>query len=338
MEKGLEEILESFKNLKVAVVGDVMLDVYKWGLVERISPEAAAPVVNVHDRSQNLGGAGNVAANVSSLGANCELYGVVGDDRNGEEIKKLCSEKGIETFLVFGKNPTISKERIMGEAPSKRGYFQQIARVDEGESASRNITSQNREEFFSAFSEGLGDVDALILSDYNKGFFDKELSLRIIKLARERDIKIFVDPKADNIDYFLEATLISPNRSEAEKITSIKIIENGRALSLDQLRGASKFLREVYEFDLCTITCDSEGVFYDSGGSDYGMVEAGTKKGKEVSGAGDTFIASLALAYTFGKDLRESVEFANLVSGIAVEQYGVVAPTAQEVLERYRES
>src|SRR3989344_7334575 len=159
LKMDLEKILEGFKKLKVAVIGDAMLDRYEWGVVDRISPEAPAPVVNVYRVSQNLGGSGNVAANVSSLGAKCSLYAVVGNDRDGEELRELCNSAGIKTNFYADGNPTITKNRIMGESASKRGYFQQITRVDRGEYYPRELKEIGQRYFLDIFEKSIEESD-----------------------------------------------------------------------------------------------------------------------------------------------------------------------------------
>jgi len=335
LKMDLEKILEGFKKLKVAVIGDAMLDRYEWGVVDRISPEAPAPVVNVYRVSQNLGGSGNVAANVSSLGAKCSLYAVVGNDRDGEELRELCNSAGIKTNFYADGNPTITKNRIMGESASKRGYFQQITRVDRGEYYPRELKEIGQRYFLDIFEKSIEESDLLILSDYNKGIFSEKFAQEIIRISKARDVPVFIDPKPKNIRYFRGGTLISPNRDEAEKITGIGIITNG-GIDNSRLLSAAEELKKKCLVDCCTITCDSEGVFYYRNNQDHGMVPAGTKKGKDVSGGGDTFLASVSLASAMGASLQYSVQFANCVSGIVVEKYGVVVPTVKEIKERYK--
>ncbi len=322
----------TFNNLKIVVIGDVMLDIYKWGVIERISPEAPVPVVNICKVTQNLGGAGNVAANITALGGKCKLYTSIGNDREAEKIRQLTQGK-IESFFVIEEYPTITKERIMGESPSKRRHPQQMLRIDQGEYEPRTLSHENREKILNSLNENSKNIDLIILSDYNKGFFNKYFSQEIIRIANSNQIPVFADPKPENIEYFRNSTLVSPNRSETEKITKTKIIENGDKINHEKLLQASQYLKEKYNFQLCTITCDSEGVFY-SDNLNYGLIPAGTKKCREVSGAGDTFLASLSLAYAKEQELKKAVEFANLVSGIAVEKKGIIAPTIREVLER----
>ncbi|MGL6170205.1 MAG: bifunctional heptose 7-phosphate kinase/heptose 1-phosphate adenyltransferase, partial [Fusobacteriaceae bacterium] len=204
----LVEILEKFNNVKIAIIGDMMLDDYIIGIVERISPEAPVPVVRVVEEKFVLGGAANVASNLATLGAQTICYGVIGNDFNGERLIQTLKEKGIETsgIIKSKERPTIVKRRIIG------GH-QQLLRIDWEDN--KKISTEQENEIIENVRKNIGELDAVILSDYDKGVLTERVAKEIIKIAKENGKIITVDPKPKNVKNYKGATSMTPNRKEA---------------------------------------------------------------------------------------------------------------------------
>ncbi len=311
------EIIEGIKSAKIAVVGDVMLDRYVWGVVERISPEAPVPIVSLTGESTNLGGAANVAANVSSLGAEVVLFGVVGDDDDGRKLIELALKNGFnEAGLAIDKNrPTTVKTRVISQS-------QHIVRIDKEviHSISPDIEEHLINRFL-AFNDGF---DAIILEDYNKGVLTPKLIEFFIKWANEAKIPIGVDPKKENFWVYKHATLFKPNLRELENAL-------GYSLRDEQvfIEGCKK-ARERLEVDYLLVTRGEQGMTLFSKDS-IEVIPTRAHRVADVSGAGDTVIATLITALTGGATIREAASLANFAASVVIAELGAVPVDLMEL-------
>jgi len=304
---------------RVLVVGDLMLDRYLWGEVDRISPEAPVPVVRVTRNTERLGGSANVAANLVGLGIEAALAGHVGEDAEGERLATLLRESGIRPVLTrTGDRPTTTKTRVIG------GH-QQMLRLDQedtgphAEPASQALLDTVLEEL-ARWPPG-----ALILSDYAKGALTAEVCQRLIAAARSRGIPVLVDPKGHDYRKYRGATVLTPNQKEAAEACGCA------ARDVDCILAGAEALRRELELDFLPVTRGEHGIalLEDKGIS---HLPATAKQVFDVSGAGDTVIATLAAGLLAGLDAAESCRLANLAAGVVVAKVGTVPVTLEELL------
>lgn len=318
----LEKIEEKLKNIKILVIGDCILDRYFVGEVNRISPEAPVPVFDLRETYFSLGGAANVAANLRGLNVKVELMGVVGKDEHGKILKDLAKKEGIGTkgILEDSIRPTTLKTRIIAQS-------QQLLRIDREER--RPVNKNLKKKFQEIYEELLSEVDGIILSDYAKGMFLSEsFCAWIIGEARRKGKFLMVDPKSVDWKKYEGATSITPNFKEFKE-TALK--EN---LFQDDLKKSAPILVERYNLDFFVVTLGKDGIFYyhPKEGSFYSPSQA--KEVYDVSGAGDTVIASLGAFYCVGLPLRQTVELANIAAGIVVGKMGT-KPVYWEEIKRF---
>jgi rfaE bifunctional protein kinase chain/domain len=296
---------------QVLVVGDVMLDRYWYGAVDRISPEAPVPVVRVTREEERLGGCGNVAFNVVSLGAQASLLSVVGDDDNGQRLRRLLDASGIQTHL--GSDPqlqTTVKLRIIGRQ-------QQLLRADfESEPRSEVLASQTRQ-----FHTLLPQHQAVLFSDYGKGGLTHIADM--IAAARAAKLPVLVDPKGSDYSRYAQATVITPNRAELQQVI-------GRWHDEAHLLQMAQALRQDLKLDALLLTRSEEGMsLFDAQGVLH--VPAVAREVFDVTGAGDTVIATLASLMGAGLSMREVLPWANKAGGIVVGKFGTASVTFQEL-------
>jgi D-beta-D-heptose 7-phosphate kinase/D-beta-D-heptose 1-phosphate adenosyltransferase len=304
-------ILPDFSSCRLLVVGDVMLDAYVWGEVERISPEAPIPVVRVRERSYRLGGAANVAANVAGLGCAVRLLGVVGADGAARRMRNLLRDAAIEDDCVVCPGlPTVTKTRIMGGR-------QQVVRLDE--EAPGPIDSSSRKEILARLVRGLDGVQAVILSDYGKGVLDGELLGSCIDQCRKRGVPVFVDPKRLDWTAYAGAFCVTPNRKEFERVCRVL------GLTGDNLEEKAAFVRKRFDLQSLLVTLGPQGmVFFNETGVGC-AVPSQAREVFDVSGAGDTVIAVLASARAAGCPMTDAVRLANCAAGLVVARVGTCA-------------
>lgn len=315
-------VIDSFADKRVLIVGDVMIDSYLWGSVKRISPEAPVPIVTVKERSTRLGGAANVGKNVRSLGAKAVLATVIGDDANGDLILPLLEEQGIETSGVIrskGRKTTIKTRVISGH--------QHICRVDDEQVD--DISSEAEAELLHSIGTIIssGAVDVIILEDYNKGVLTESCITSIISLAREAEIPVAVDPKKENFLVYRGVQLFKPNLVE---------LKEGLKIDLDpkdegSLRSAVSELREQLRNDCTLLTLSEHGVYVDNG-TDRVHIPAHERSIADVSGAGDSVIATAALCLASGVSIADLAALSNLAGGIVCEKVGVVPIDRMDLL------
>jgi D-beta-D-heptose 7-phosphate kinase/D-beta-D-heptose 1-phosphate adenosyltransferase len=304
----------------VVVVGDVMLDVFVFGQVTRISPEAPVPVVRVTEETERLGGAANVALNVRSLGGLVALVGVVGDDRAGVHLAEASIARGVDARLVsIAARPTTVKTRIMA-------HQHQMVRTDREVTEPIDATVETR--LLAQIAKVLKKGSALIVSDYHKGVVTRPFMRALIALARSREVRVLVDPKVRNIGFFKGAFLVTPNQKEAEEISGIAIRTDG-----DAERAVHRIAQRAGSQG-ALVTRGEEGMSLGlrvGRKFSYWHVRATAREVFDVTGAGDTAIATLALALVAGALPHEAMVLSNLAAGVAVGKLGTSSVTPAEI-------
>ena len=300
-----------FQQTRILVVGDVMLDRYWFGDSERISPEAPVPIVQVAKIDERLGGAANVARNVAALGAKTSLLGVVGIDEAGTRLSELLLASGVDSHLEQdAKVPTTVKLRVIARQ-------QQLIRLDFEEAPSAAAL----EHKLARFEALLGAVDAVILSDYGKGALDQVATM--ILQAKAKQKIILVDPKGSDFERYRGATVITPNRGELRQVI-------GKWASEDELTERAQALRHSLDIQALLLTRSEEGMsLYTDAGVSH--VRAQAREVFDVSGAGDTVIATLAVALAAAWPLERAMALANRAGGIVVGKLGTATVTSEEL-------
>jgi rfaE bifunctional protein kinase chain/domain len=304
-----EKILSRVPEVKILVIGDIMMDRFIWGKVSRLSPEAPVPVVTVEKETFLLGGAANVVNNIHALGGDVTLCGVIGDDEMGQKIIKKLSEMGVGLHGIFVEQgrQTTTKTRVIA-------HHQQLVRIDrETTDHPRAPTSRNLFEFLKKNIEGF---DGIIVSDYGKGLLTKELIRAAIRRAREMKKFIMVDPKLENFFYYKRATVVTPNAAEASAASGIPIND------LPSLRRAGRILLKKLRCDVLVITRGEEGIAIFEPDQEPFLVPTIAKEVYDVTGAGDTVIGTMAIALGAGAGVIEAAKLANYAAGIVVGKIG----------------
>jgi rfaE bifunctional protein kinase chain/domain len=302
--------------VRLLVVGDVMLDRYWFGDVSRISPEAPVPVVRIEKREARLGGAANVARNAAALGAHCGLLGVVGNDEAGDEVEQILRESSIDTYLKRDEAiSTIVKLRVIGRQ-------QQMVRID-FEEAPSETTLRDKLTQFKAI---LADYDVIIFSDYNKGSLVNVAEM--IRMTREAGKTVMVDPKGDDFSPYAGATMLTPNKSELKRIV-------GTWKTEEQLTEKAQSLREELGLAALLLTRSEEGMSLYTA-DEVLHVHADAREVFDVSGAGDTVIATMAAMLGAGVPLAEALATANRAGGIVVGKLGTATVTRDELFAHRR--
>jgi D-beta-D-heptose 7-phosphate kinase / D-beta-D-heptose 1-phosphate adenosyltransferase len=315
----MDDLLSAFKDLNVLVVGDVMLDRYIWGKVGRISPEAPVPVVQAQYTTETLGGAGNVVNNLAALGCSAVLVGVCGSDPNAAILKALLAQKGIKERLVTDPGrPTITKTRIMAEK-------QQVLRLDVEQTHAMIMETAGQVQ--SAALEAMKACRAVVISDYGKGLFaDRTLTQQIIQAARRRGLPVLVDPKGLNWERYQGATGITPNATEFEAL-----VGDASAEAQALMASAAQEIRARLALEWLLITRGDKGMCLVTGDHQATFITAQAREVFDVSGAGDTVIASLAAGLGAGLPVTEAARLANLAAGIVVGKLGTQPILASEL-------
>ncbi len=312
------QLISAFSGKRVLVLGDVMLDEFIWGKVRRISPEAPVPVVEVSNETYHLGGAGNVAANIKALGGFPVPVGLIGQDLAAERLIELLKTEGIEAsgLLTAPGRPTTVKTRIVA-------HSQQIVRADRESKAP--LSPETSSALAAAVSGWLPSIGAIIVSDYDKGVVNRAVLNSVLPAARRARVPVLLDPKVHHADYYKPITLITPNHREAELLTGMSI-ENE-----DHLEIAGRKLLETFECPYALITRGEEGMsLFFPGGSHH--LPTFAREVFDVTGAGDTVIATLALAQAGGATMEESAVLANHTAGLVVGKVGTATVGPAELL------
>ncbi|GAA4466094.1 D-glycero-beta-D-manno-heptose-7-phosphate kinase [Nemorincola caseinilytica] len=310
-----KELFARMQDMHVVVVGDVMLDNYWWGHVDRISPEAPVPVVAISRRESRLGGAANVALNCRSLGAKVTLASIVGEDANGETLVSLANDAGIDTSLVAKsrKRLTTTKVRILSRN-------QQMLRLDD--EVTDDLHTEEEHPFIDKVLQYLQKVkpQALIFEDYNKGVLKENVIRHITAHCREIGIVTVVDPKRRNFLSYKDVTIFKPNLKEVREGLHLDI-NNVTTSELDE---AHTILHKELGHEVTFITLSEKGVYYNKEGHSA-ILPSHIRNIADVSGAGDTVVATATLVYTLTKDPALMAAISNIAGGIVCEEAGVVA-------------
>ena len=310
--KNIEEVFKAFEDLNVLVIGDVMIDAYVYGTVNRISPEAPVPVVNVKKRESRLGGAANVARNLVSLGAKATLCSVIGDDLYADQLIKLSSDCHISTDGLIRSNhrPTTVKYRVLSGS-------QHMLRIDEEKTDSLN--DKEKKQFLSKLESLIGGTDLIIFEDYDKGLLDQEIISSIIGQARQLGIPTAVDPKKKNFLHYAGASLFKPNLKELFEGLKIPFSK----FDLDEIKSAIYQLSAEMPTDLMMVTLSENGVLIKET-KEYHHIPAHIRSISDVSGAGDTVISIAGLCLALKLPSKFIGELSNLGGGLVCEHLGVV--------------
>lgn len=312
------EFIDNFSGLNVLIVGDVMLDRYCWGSVDRISPEAPVPVVRLAHNTNVPGGAANVASNVAGLGARPILVGIVGDDEDGSVLPTSLESFGVPGSHIIpipGRRTTV-KTRIVA-------HGQQVIRLDQ--ETDSDISDVEEELVLASLAELMPTADIVVVSDYAKGLLTKRILRQLIAMARESGKSIVVDPKGRDYSKYDGASLLTPNRREAADAAGLDI----NTVDLVSLAG-SKLLADR-SVDALLVTQGEEGMTLFESNSEPFHLKALAREVYDVTGAGDTVIATFAVASAAGADRREAAKLANIAARIVVGQIGTTSITVEEL-------
>ena len=306
------------KSPKILVIGDLIIDHYLWGKCERISPEAPVQVINVENESISLGGAGNVINNLQSLGASVDILSIIGDSEASNEIVGLIKDIKIKTnLLIKQKNrKTSKKSRIIAS-------HQQVVRFDRESTEDIDIESQT--SILNTFKKIINSYQIILLSDYGKGIFTKTLTQSLIKVAKNNGKKVLIDPKGADYKKYKGAYLLTPNKKEASEATKININNN------EDLVQAITILQRDYDLDTSLITLSEDGIaVFDN---NFRIHPTNTRQVFDVTGAGDTVLASLGFALACELDIDEAIKFSNLAASVVVNKIGSATATLNEIIE-----
>lgn len=316
------ELIDAFASRRITVVGDVMLDRFLIGRVGRISPEAPVPVVVFDHEEFRLGGAANVANNLRQLGAAVDLIGVIGDDESGSQLRQELAAKGLHStgLITDVERRTTTKMRVV----TTRN--QQVSRVDfesdhdAGAAIEAAIASQVEMRARAA--------QVILVSDYQKGVITRQSMAQIVAFAQGAGLPVIVDPKVPHMDYYAGAALVTPNHIEAESAANMRITTND-----DASRAAAELRRRVGVGSVL-ITRGEHGMWLDHEGA-TGYLPASAREVADVTGAGDTVIATLALAIAAGATMTEAARLSNEAASIVVGRFGAATVTPEELKERF---
>lgn len=315
------KILKKFEKKKILVIGDLILDRYIWGKVNRISPEAPVPVVEVTDENFLLGGASNVANNIVALGGHATIVGVAGNDRAGDVLINMLEEKGIQCGGIFRcSRPTTVKTRVIA-------HNQQVVRFDREDKA--KVEGKSFKGLLDYISKVMSSHDAVIISDYKKGVVSSELVRDIVKFSKKEKVFVSVDPKVSHFHCYKNVSLITPNVMEASAASGIEIKDEKSLISAGRA-----LLRKV--------SCDA--VLITRG--EYGMslfekdrvvhIPTVARHVYDVTGAGDTVISAFTIAYVAGANMEEAAIIANHAAGIVVGEVGTAVPTPEKLIRSFK--
>ena len=324
MNTQLVKYVPQFAGTRILVIGDIIVDHFIWGTVSRISPEAPVPVVNVTREEMLLGGGANVLHNIYSLGGQATLCGIIGNDEMGGRLRQLLTDLGTSgQGLVLGKRPTTVKTRVVA-------HGQQVVRFD------REQTGVPSEQTIGAMCDyidkHLVDFDVVIVSDYYKGVISQPLMSYLLRKVCEvesesgRRIPVVVDPKPEQPARFIGATIITPNHLEAEKMSGLQITNE------QELIQAAEILRDKFSCEAVLITRGEAGMSLLETGKELVTIPTMAREVFDVTGAGDTVIATLALGLAAGATFAEAASLANVAAGIVVGKIGTATVSREEIL------
>ena len=319
----IDQLFEKMSHIKAGVIGDVMLDTYMWGHVERISPEAPVPIVTVDKKEYRIGGASNVALNIASLGASVSMISVVGNDEEGKQLQQLLQEQNIKTDFLLNspKRITTSKTRIISRN-------QQMMRLDNEITTDLGYEDENRLILALQTFIAQEKPDVLIFEDYNKGVLTELVIQKAIDLCRHHGIVTTVDPKRKNFFSYKGVDVFKPNLKEVKD--GLNLLTDD--VSEEALKQIHLQLKEQLQHHTSFITLSEKGVYYENE-TEAGIIPSHRRNIADVSGAGDTVIAVASLVYTATKDIQLMAEVANIAGGLVCEEVGTAAIQQERLLQ-----
>ena len=317
-----KQLFTAFEHIKVGVIGDMMLDTYLWGHVERISPEAPVPVVTLDQRENRIGGAGNVALNLASLGARVTAFSVIGHDVDGKALEKMLESSGIYTEYL-----TRSKARITTNKARVMGRNQQMLRLDS--ETTTDLTTIEEDELLGQLRVYLEKEKpkVIIFEDYNKGILTERVIREAVALCHRHKVITAVDPKRKNFFSYTGVTIFKPNLKEVREGLNI-LLED---IKLPTLRHIHEQLVEKMQHTISFITLSEKGVFYQKG-EEFRQISSHIRNIADVSGAGDTVIAVASLVYAATGNANLMAEVANIAGGLVCEEVGTAAISRELLL------
>jgi len=316
----MQRIIKDFRKRKILVIGDIILDHYIWGQVNRISPEAPVPVVEVTRENLLLGGAANVANNIVSLGADAAVIGINGEDIAGEALKSILEQKGVDCNGLFTENgPTTVKTRVIA-------HNQQVVRFDREDS--KYVDGRILKGILSHIHAILNNYDAVIISDYKKGMITEDLVKGILKKTKSKNMFVAVDPKVGHFDFYKGVSLITPNLMEAALGAGMEIMDD---ISLTK---AGQALLKKLSLKAVLITRGEQGMsLFEKNKVTH--IPTVAQKVYDVTGAGDTVVSAFTLAYASGADMADSAIIANHAAGIVVGEVGTAVASSEQLLKSF---
>ncbi len=319
--KKLELIKRSFSGKRIVVIGDMMLDGYYWGDVKRISPEAPVPVVEISNEFHRFGGAANVALNIATLGGIPIPIGVIGNDNEGEKFKNLLAENKITSDGIFTAEdrPTTLKIRVIAQK-------HHLVRIDK--ESKKNISPGLEKKILNFLDSIISEVDAVILQDYNKGVLTSSLINQIIKIANDNSKIVTVDPKFENFLAYKNVSVFKPNKKETEDALGIRLNNE------EEIIAAGNKLLKLLKAKNVLLTLGDKGMILFNSDNTRISIPTKARKVADVSGAGDTVIATLTIALTAEASIEESALLANYAAGLVCEHVGII-PIELEKLFNY---
>lgn len=321
MAHTLPQIFQAFNELRVLIIGDVMLDSYIWGAVERISPEAPVPIVTVKKRDLRLGGAANVALNVQALGATPVLVALCGEDEAGKKLRTILEQQGMSTegLVVSSTRPTTVKTRVIASS-------QHVVRVDE--ESDKESNSQEENQLVERIHKLLPSCQVVIFEDYDKGVINESLVAKTVALAKQQQVPTVVDPKKRNFLAYKGVSLFKPNLKEMREGLKVEL-ESGNQ---EQLETAVELLKQKLAVEGVMATLSEQGVYIDYQSQKL-KLPAHPREIADVSGAGDTVVSIAALCVALQLPPRQIAELSNLGGGLVCQHVGVVPINKQELLQ-----
>jgi len=318
----MEALFNQFKDIKVAVVGDVMLDTYWWGNVERISPEAPVPVVSMNNKEYRIGGAGNVALNLAALGAQTYVFSVIGKDEDGNILNQLLADNHIDTNQIISsdKRITTSKTRVICRN-------QQLMRIDN--EITEDLDTDTEQSLINNIEQFIihQKPAVLIFEDYNKGVLTTDLITKVIAICKQHKVITAVDPKKKNFFSYKGVDIFKPNLKEVKEGLNLILEE----VNLNSMNEVHSLLNEALEHQISFITLSEKGVFYNSPVVS-GIIPSHIRNIADVSGAGDTVIAVTSLVYATTNDIHLASAMGNIAGGLVCEEVGTAAINKDKLL------
>jgi len=322
-EERLTQLKNSFNGLKIAIVGDMMLDCYFRGEVRRISPEAPVPVLEVDNEFYRFGGAANVALNILKLGGIPYPIGVIGNDNDGRIFISLAEKSRINLsgMIIDESRPTTAKTRVIA-------HNQHVVRIDK--ESKKYLSTEIQEKLVKFMEDKIDELDAIILQDYNKGVLTPSLIEKVISLANSKNILITVDPKFNNFFLFNNVTVIKPNRKEAEDVLGMKLRND------DEITTAGTRILEKTNAKYVVLTLSEEGIAVFEKNKPEKRMPTKAQIVADVSGAGDTVISTLTMALAAKADIIEATYLANYAGGIVCEEVGIIPIEQNKLFDAIR--